>query len=158
MTKREGFVPINGKALWAARKRKRMSREKLAEICGYSSSSTVLHWEKRSCRVDENVIPIITSALDISREELLSGDGAFACPPSHINRPGYVKLNGKRLKQIRENHGMTRKDFARYCGYSYMGMAAIEQGKRKMDETAFCKALDLFDISREELIEKGEQE
>ena len=156
MTKREGFVPINGKALWAARKRKRMSREKLAEICGYSSSSTVLHWEKRSCRVDENVIPTITSALDISREELLSGDGAFACPPTHINRPGYTYIDGKRLKEIRESNGVSRKELALYCGYSYMGLSAIEQGRRKIDESALDLILNRFDISKEELA-KGEQ-
>lgn len=157
MTKREGFVPINGKALWAARKRKRMSREKLAEICGYSSSSTVLHWEKKSCRVDENVIPTITSALDISREELLSGDDSFTCPINHINRPGYTYIDGERLKEIRENSGVSRKELALYCGYSYMGLSAIEQGRRKIDESALDLILNRFDISKEELV-KGEQE
>lgn len=157
MTKREGFVPINGKALWAARKRKRMSREKLAEICGYSSSSTVLHWEKKSCRVDENVIPTITSALDISREELLSGDDSFTCPINHINRPGYTYIDGGRLKEIRKSNGVSRKELALYCGYSYMGLSAIEQGRRKIDESALDLILNRFDISKEELV-KGEQE
>ena len=157
MTKREGFVPINGKALWAARKRKRMSREKLAEICGYSSSSTVLHWEKKSCRVDENVIPIITSALDISREELLSGDDSFVCPINHINRPGYIYIDGEHLKEIRESNGVSRKELALYCGYSYMGLSAIEQGRRKIDESALDLILNRFDISKQELV-KGEQE
>ena len=60
-----------------------LNKTQIAEICGYSSSSTVLHWEKKSCRVDENVIPTITSALDISREELLS---------SPRPRPGNVTL------------------------------------------------------------------
>ena len=157
MIKREGFVPINGKVLWAARKRKRMSREKLAEICGYSSSSTVLHWEKKSCRVDENVIPTITSALDISREELLSGDDSFTCPINHINRPGYTYIDGERLKEIRESKGVSRKELALYCGYSYMGLSAIEQGRRKIDESALDLILNRFDISKEELV-KGEQE
>ena len=38
-----------------------------------------------------------------------------------------------------------------------MGLSAIEQGRRKIDESALDLILNRFDISKEELV-KGEQE
>ena len=156
MSNRRGYVWINGALLRDARTKKRISRDRLAEICGYSCASTILEWEKGQRRVDENVIPVIAKALDISAEDLMRKD--YTGPPIKTSgRPGYTYINGKRLRAAREKAGYSRKVFATMCGYSYQSLAAIEAERRKLDESAIPMITDLLDISKEELV-KGDKQ
>lgn len=59
---------------------------------------------------------------------------------------------GKRLQELRKEHGLKQKDFAQTIGYSQSQISQWETGVNEPTASALIKIADYFDISVDYLL------
>ena len=64
--------------------------------------------------------------------------------------------DGKKIRELREKTGMSRKDFCEYFGIPVRTMEDWEHGRRSMPE--YLLRLMAYKVEMEKLIKKGDSE
>jgi transcriptional regulator with XRE-family HTH domain len=63
---------------------------------------------------------------------------------------------GERIKELREKHGWTQREFAKRLGISYSVVNRIELGKRPIEDKELAKIADIFDVTTDYLLGRSE--
>lgn len=62
-----------------------------------------------------------------------------------------------RLKELRENAGLTQKDFAKIFGAAQNTVSQWETGSRRIDDKTLCELAEYFDVSVDYLLGRSNE-
>jgi len=139
-----------------ARKLKGLSQEQLAEEL-HKSRTAIVNWETGYARPDQETLPLIATALDVSLEWLLdSSNDEFEMMEVKVNQEDQVITNaqriGARLRYYRKRKGLKGDEVAKYLNVSRTAISNYETGNREPNFDTVILLSELYDMSADNLL------
>ncbi len=110
--------------------------------------------EKGRSSVSEETINLIVEVYGVNKEWLVSGVGEMGCGDA-ADKAGI----GKRIKEVRKEHHLTKQEFASKIGYTTNQVDYVEVGKVNPSHQFLRKVSSTFSVNLDWLLTgKGEKE
>lgn len=116
--------------------------ENLATFIGAGSKSTVNSWERGQTVPSDKKLEKLAILFRVSRDELINA-----------GKVNYLS----RLKELRENKGITQRQLSEETGMSFQSISFYEHGEREPGVKALISLADYFNVSIDYLVGRSDK-